>query len=135
MQTVELHNQQVDVAINLAIENGWIKEEHDEEWGKGYIINQLFSCPFCGGTPRLCDTKEYAWVACQQCEGRSKPVERRHGADEDYRIIAVIAWNMDHGGKRTPCVAVIDDGKMRGLADAEYWKLIDKRLKREGVRL
>lgn len=124
-----------DESIELAIKNGWIKEDHHTEWGKSYIVDQLLSCPFCGGVPRLIDTKEYAWVSCLQCDGRSKPVERRHGTDEDYRVITVIAWNMTHTEERRPCTAVVHEGKMRGLADAEYWKLIDKCLKREGIRL
>lgn len=130
-----MENSDFDKSIEIAIESGWITETKDEQWGTRYNIETLLSCPFCDGKPRHVDIQEYSWIECLNCGAKSKAIQREHGEDEIYRIIPIILWNRSSDNKRIKYKADCITNKSKGLQDKEYWNLLDKRLRKEGIRL
>lgn len=122
-------------ALKTAIDIGWVTETEDEQWGKEYNLNVLLTCPFCGGAPRLNDTGEYAWVDCLECGNKSKAIQKEHGKDKIYTVIPIVLWNQSYGGEREEKAVGISGNKESGLQEKEYWKLLDKRLRSEGIHL
>lgn len=132
--------QDIDEAIEIAIQKGWIKEEVDdrydvEVWKKKYRIETLLSCPFCGGTPRHMHTSEDSWVDCPNCQASSKVFDAWHSADAAYLVLPVIHWNSTHEQPRFATEAKVQCLNETGQLDCEYWKLVDQRLAKNGVRL
>lgn len=130
-----MNTSDFDKSINIALENGWIAETKDEQWGTQYNIEILLSCPFCDGQPRHVDIQEYARVECLKCGAKSKAIQREHGKDEIYNIIPIILWNSSANNKRIQYKADCITNKQEGLQEKEYWNLLDKRLRKEGIRL
>lgn len=122
-------------ALKIAIDNGWVTEVEDAQWGIEYNLNTLLSCPFCGGSPRLNDTGEHSWVECLKCGNKSKVIQKEHGKDKNYIVVPIVLWNRSYGGNRSEKAVIINQNKEMGIQDKEYWELLDKRMRREGICL
>lgn len=100
------------------------------EKGGGMMV-EVKSCPFCGATPKLYDDKNSAYIYCPICRACSTPFENEAETKGIYIEVAITAWNRRTDTKTCELTKEI---KYTGKSDQHYWKLIDERLKRNGIR-